>query len=239
MTVPKNDKPTRTAEMPHCATASIAGTELILLASKMAWWPNQKALLLADAHFGKAAAFRKAGIPVPGGTTASMLAKISVAIQSFSAEQLILLGDFIHSSNRAEEDYEVELKNWRKQHAGLNVALVQGNHDSHFIDVFEQLNFTLHKTNLHLGPFALCHDPTLQPQDDDRRYRLGGHIHPGYTSAVKGSKSLPCFWLTRRFLVFPAFGPFTGTARITPGAGDTIYAISKDQIARVYPLSFN
>ena len=47
----------------------LAGRTLWLLAEKAVYWPEQQALLIADIHFGKAAAYRRLGQPVPHGTT--------------------------------------------------------------------------------------------------------------------------------------------------------------------------
>lgn len=46
---------------------TLAGAELWLLADKAIYYPLERALLIADAHFGKAAAYRKLGQPVPHG----------------------------------------------------------------------------------------------------------------------------------------------------------------------------
>ena len=39
----------------------LAGSTLWLLAEKAVYWPEQQALLIADIHFGKAAAYRRLG----------------------------------------------------------------------------------------------------------------------------------------------------------------------------------
>ena len=235
MQSPSNSLPAQSNDPSNEVVVSLAGTELVLLANRMAWWPDQKALLLADTHFGKAASFRQAGIPVPEGTTSRMLAEISAAIQCYSAEQLILLGDFIHSSNRAEQDYEQELLAWRDQHATVHITLVQGNHDKHRADIFQRLEFVVQLRDLYLDPFLLCHDPTALNYAQDSRFRLGGHIHPGFRPSSKLINALPCFWLTSRFMVFPAFGRFTGLARVRPGDDDILYAIYQDEIAKIHP----
>ena len=55
------------------------GEALALLPEKAAWWPAQRALLVADAHVGKAQSFRRLGVPVPRGTTTETLAALSEA----------------------------------------------------------------------------------------------------------------------------------------------------------------
>ena len=51
----------------------LAGEELWLLAEKAIYWPRHTTLLIADAHFGKSAAYRQLGQPVPVGTTQANL----------------------------------------------------------------------------------------------------------------------------------------------------------------------
>ena len=42
----------------------MAGRKTKLVAKKGIYWPKEKSLFVADPHFGKAATFRKVGIPV-------------------------------------------------------------------------------------------------------------------------------------------------------------------------------
>ena len=45
------------------------GQQLDLLAERAIHWIEQRTLLIADPHFGKASVFRASGIPIPSGTT--------------------------------------------------------------------------------------------------------------------------------------------------------------------------
>jgi uncharacterized protein len=223
---------------PNQQRVQVAGTELVLMASRMAWWPEEKALFLADTHFGKAATFRSVGIPVPAGTTERMLAQLSNSLDNTSARRLLILGDFIHSSTRSQRDFECELLAWRQRHASLPITLIRGNHDRHFQQIFSALDFKL-ETNVQLGPFKLCHDPmAAEDENPSGPFRLGGHIHPGFPLRDRGAKMLPCFWLGRCFLVLPAFGCFTGLAKIKPATDDSVFAIHGDEIAQVHPPLF-
>ena len=60
----------------------LAGEELWLLPEKAIYWPAQQALLIADVHFGKAAAYRSLGQPVPQGTTASNITVLNMVTGS-------------------------------------------------------------------------------------------------------------------------------------------------------------
>ena len=52
------------------------GARLQLLPGRAAYLPDARALLIADAHIGKAVSFRKLGVPVPGGTTDETLRRV-------------------------------------------------------------------------------------------------------------------------------------------------------------------
>jgi len=58
---------------------TVAGEKLVLLAERAVFWPAKKALFVADFHLGKAASFRRAGIPLPSGTTTENAGDIDMA----------------------------------------------------------------------------------------------------------------------------------------------------------------
>ena len=49
---------------------SLRGQNLILSPERALFWCEEKLLVVADPHFGKAQMFRDKAIPIPGGTTA-------------------------------------------------------------------------------------------------------------------------------------------------------------------------
>ena len=59
---------------------SVAGETLVLLPERAAYWPARKSLFVADFHLGKAATFRRAGIPLPSGTTSENVERLGRAI---------------------------------------------------------------------------------------------------------------------------------------------------------------
>jgi len=65
----------------------LAGAELWLLAEKAMYYPAERALLIADAHFGKAAAYRKLGQPVPHGTTDDNLQRLENLLAGYDCER--------------------------------------------------------------------------------------------------------------------------------------------------------
>jgi metallophosphoesterase superfamily enzyme len=75
-----------------------------------------------------------------------------------------------------------------------------------------------------LAPFIGCHHP-VAPRSG---YALCGHVHPGVRLSANNEPSarLPCFVIGRRRAILPAFGRFTGLARVEAVDGDAFVAIA-------------
>ena len=219
---------------------SLAGRDVLLHPSGAALVSEEGMLLVADAHVGKAVSFRKLGVPVPSGTTAETLDKLSAAIAETGARQVVFLGDFLHSARSHAAGTLAVLQRWRERHAGLPLTLVRGNHDDRAGDPPAALGFTVVDEPLPVGPFALCH----HPRPLAGRYVLAGHWHPCISVGGRAFERLrlPCFWLgddsgqlpLQAVGVLPAFGSFTGTHRIEPRAGDRIFPIA-GEVVRAIP----
>ena len=180
----------------------------LILADKALYWPQQKALLIADAHFGKAAAYRALGQPVPHGTTNKNLQRLSVLIDEYPTEQLIFLGDFLHAPKSHAPATLAALQIWRNQHANMQCILVRGNHDLRAGDPPADLNMKIVTEPYLVGDFALQHIP----QPHATHHVIAGHVHPTYRLQGKGRQSLvlPCFYHEPLVTLLPAFGDFTG-----------------------------
>lgn len=220
----------------------LAGQDALLHPSGALCLCDQRLLLVADAHVGKAVSFRKLGVPVPSGTTSETLARLDAAIADTRAEQVVFLGDFLHSRRSHAAGTLRVLHEWRERHRALPLTLVRGNHDDRAGDPPASLAFTVVDEPLRQGPFALCHHP--RPVDD--AYVLAGHWHPciSVTGRAFERLRLPCFWLgddsgqvpLQAVGVLPAFGSFTGMHRIEPRAGDRIFPIAGETVRALPPL---
>src|SRR6476469_9316188 len=74
----------------------MAGERVALYAARALYWPRCMTLFIADLHLGKAATFRAGGVPLPRGSTAADLARLTRLIERTSAARLGVLGDFLH-----------------------------------------------------------------------------------------------------------------------------------------------
>ncbi len=218
--------------MQNTLTLEVRDQQLELLPAKAVWWAAERTLFVADTHFGKAATFRRFGIPVPGGTTAVMLHRLSQLIENYGASRLVVLGDFVHSYRGRDASYEADLIAWRQQHSQLQLSLVAGNHDRGHDGLFAAMKMELLEEPAPHGPFAFCH--FHQANEEDGRFALAGHIHPGVRlpGSAAGEK-IPCFWVTEEFMVLPAFGEFTGCETVRPAADDRVFAVADGEVTQL------
>jgi DNA ligase-associated metallophosphoesterase len=218
----------------------LAGEDALLHPTGTIYLSAHQALLVADAHFGKAVSFRKLGVPVPRGTTTEMLDEMSALVAETAAQHIVFLGDFLHSVHSHAAATLGALAGWRAMHADVALTLVRGNHDDRAGDPPENLRITVVDEPLRLGPFALCHHPRPVPD----AYVLAGHWHPcvGVGGRANEYLRLPCFWFGDDALpahavgVLPAFGSFTGTHPIQPRPGDRIFPIAGDVVRALPPI---
>ncbi|TXF96475.1 ligase-associated DNA damage response endonuclease PdeM [Massilia arenae] len=208
----------------------VAGESLLLLPEKALYWPRERMLIIADIHFGKAAAFRALGVPVPRGTTSENLAGLDALVAAHDVRQVAFLGDFLHARAAHASSTQLAMLAWRGRHPGLALMLVRGNHDLHAGDPAEALGMALVDEPHAIGPFAFCHHPGV----DAAGYGLAGHVHPVYVLATRfDALRLPCFVVGEQGLILPSFGAFTGGHAVKPGPGDHIYVTSGDAVHAV------
>ena len=209
-------------------SVTIRDETLVLLAERAVYWPRTKSLLVADPHFGKAATFRAAGVPVPRGTTTETLLRLDALLARTGAARLVFLGDFLHArEGRSPETLRV-IEEWRARHASLDVVLVRGNHDKRAGDPPRELDIRCVEGAFVEAPFVFTH----KPKRSDDGYVLCGHIHPGVrlTGVAHQSRRLPCFWLSAEVGVLPAFGEFTGLALVDVSPGDRVWVVAEDEV---------
>lgn len=210
------------------ASVEVHGEELVLLPERAALWRTRSTLLVADPHFGKAATFRAAGIPVPSGTTREGLTRLDALLARTGARRVVFLGDYLHARTGRAPDTLAALARWAASNAERELVLVRGNHDRHAGDPPAETRVRCVDAPLAEPPFVFAHHPV----ESASGYVLGGHLHPGISLVGTGRQHerLPCFWLRERYAVLPAFGDFTGLAIVEPVPGDRVYAVGDGQV---------
>lgn len=211
---------------------TLAGEDVHLLPARAIWWPGGQAIIAADPHFGKAAAFRASGMPVPDSAMTRDLDRLSDVIESTGAARVVVLGDFLHARAGRTPSTLRALGAWRARHRRLELLLVRGNHDRQAGDPPSDLDIQTVDGPHHYGPFLLLHEPDEMREPAEAGYRLAGHVHPVAVlrDRTGGRLRLPCFHQQRAGMTLPAFGVFTGGARIAARPGDHVYVVGPDSV---------
>lgn len=213
------------------ARIEIRGETLTLLHECAVHWEAANSLLIADTHFGKAATFRAAGIPVPHGTTLHGVRKLDALLARTQPRRVFFLGDFLHARSGRSPVTLQHLADWRAQHNDVEMLLVRGNHDRHAGDPPKELRLECVDAPLKVPPFVLAHRPVAAREG----YVIAGHLHPGAELAggARQRVRLPCFWFREEQAVLPAFGDFTGLASISPDPAHRVFVVTGETVLEV------
>lgn len=207
----------------------IAGIKLRLLPDRGAYWSDQQTLFVADTHFGKEATFRRHSIPVPRGSTDGTLRRISRMVSATSAAKLVILGDMFHARSSLSKDVVDSLQQFFADHEGLRLIRVPGNHDANIGRLPDHWPIENVREAERIDSVAVGHHPVDVPAGAN--LLLCGHLHPAVHVGTGDERMrLPCFWLSKRRLVFPAIGEFTGTHPVAIRGNDRAWAIADDQV---------
>ncbi len=239
--------------MPAAVELTWADQRLTLLAERAVLWhaprhsaassasttARRRTLIIADPHFGKAAAFRSFGVPVPPGSTTAGLQRLSAALQTARAERLVILGDFFHARRGRADRTLAAIGAWRATWPELEIILIRGNHDAGSGDPPPEWHITCVPEPWTAGPLCFrhalpdvtdfCESPT------NGCPTLAGHIHPviNLADALGTSLRAPCFIFGRDVAILPAFGAFTGGHPIRPRPGNRVFAVGDGEVVEV------
>ena len=202
---------------------------LWLSAERSIYWEEERALIVSDLHFGKTGHFRKWGIGVPQNLYKEDLQRLIMLLDHFKPTQLIVVGDFFHSSANMELDW---FKRWREDFAHIKIILVRGNHDILKDAWYAEANIDVVYPTLQVGPFLFSHDQCDAITDG---YSFCGHIHPGVLVYGLGKQSLrfPCFYFGHQQCILPAFSKFTGAVPMEKNGAESIYAIVESELIKL------
>ena len=207
------------------------GENLRLLANKGIFWPREKTLFVADPHFGKAATFRKVGIPVSEHTTEDDCRRLLEMIESTGSSKVVFLGDFLHARQGKTAPVRTLLFQWREMCSYVEILLVRGNHDLKSGDPWSELSIKCLPEPFKMEKWECRHHPL---EKSEFPY-LAGHIHPGFSIKGTGRNAIraACFWVRKDSIILPAFGSFTGLKNVIPTPMDGIYLTNDQEIIRV------
>lgn len=209
---------------------SVRGEEVVLLGEKCLLWPGQGLLVISDFHLGKSDHFRKNGIPMPGNMIDRELDRIRSLVETYRPAEVLFLGDLFHSVYNRSWERVVDFFNLDSDTV---YSLVEGNHDIMDDEHYQRAGIVHHGLVYEKGPLLFAHDRIDNLPDE--LYGVFGHIHPGVRLQGRGRQNmtLPCFCFREDHLLMPAFGAFTGLAKIKPAESDEIYVVIEGEVVRL------
>ena len=200
------------------AAAAAAKADILLLPGRGALLPASRTLLVADLHLGKAATFRRAGIPIPEGSAQGDLARLETLVRDHDVARVLVLGDLLHAASGCTPEVVAEFRAFRDRVAATSLVLVLGNHDVAARRIAGDLGLDACVSSLDEPPLRFVHIADAATADDDEATAtaiglvVAGHVHPRVKlRAPSGDRFADrCFHLDGSVLTLPAVGSFTG-----------------------------
>ena len=192
----------RDAEYMNGHPFTLAGIELIALASGALWWPDKSLFCVSDLHLGKSERIaRRGGGPLPPYDTRDTLNRLAADLTQCNAHTIVCLGDSFDDLDAATELPESERLWIARLQAGRRWVWIEGNHDPGPIE----LGGT-HLAELPVAPLTFRH--IAKPSASGE---ISGHYHPKVRIRTGGrTVSRPAFLVDRDRVVLPAYGTYTG-----------------------------
>src|SRR5438477_6536820 len=136
----------------------------------------------------------------------------------YKPEQLIIVGDLVHSKQNKELDLFIK---WRNDFSLLNIHLIKGNHDILQNSWYNTASINVYTELLQIERFAFIHNGEDIANCTDINsdvYFFTGHVHPCISIRGSSRQSLcfPCYYFSSSYSILPAFSHFTGSAVIAP-----------------------
>ena len=90
-------------------TIDCAGASIRLLPDGAVLWEATATLWLSDLHLGKAAHFRKHGVPIGSEPTLATLHRLRQQLMRWTPRRVLLLGDLFHSDINILNDWMMDI----------------------------------------------------------------------------------------------------------------------------------
>lgn len=216
---------------------SFANHDFQIAAPAALFWPQQKALLVADLHLEKASFYARQGQMLPPYDSRATLDELSELITKTNAETVFCLGDNYHDDGgeaRLETDAATLLRMLTEK---TNWIWISGNHDRGVSGLWGGMV----KQQWCEHGLTLRHEASRCPMLPE----ISGHYHPKIRVPARGRHiSRRCFVRGQKHLIMPAFGSLTGgmaasdpvIEQIVEGPAEACIGVSEKLLR--FPLPF-
>lgn len=213
----------------------IAGVRLVADCEGALYWPEERALIVADLHLEKGSSYAARGVLLPPYDTAATLARLAELVARYAPQAVIALGDSFHDGDGPLRLGDADRAALLALQRGRDWLWVAGNHDP---DPSEHVAGSFAAT-LAIGPLLFRH----APQPGAVTGEVAGHLHPVARVSGRGrTVRRRCFVSDRRRVILPAFGAYTGGLNVRDRAfaevfGNLAFTAHMLGKARVYAFA--
>ena len=167
------------------------------------FWPERKALIVADLHLEKASWFAVRGQMLPPYDSQATLERLARLVETTGAREVWCLGDNFHDERGPERLPGAAAALLSRMTAAVDWHWITGNHDETLPD---GIGGTV-TDEAEVDGLLLRHEAL----PGEIRPELSGHFHPKVRAVARGrGVTRACFVRGDRKLIFPSFGAFTG-----------------------------
>lgn len=211
-----------------------AGGELLLDPAGVAWFPQDRVLVVSDLHLEKGSSFARSRIYLPPYDTAATLARLEAAVGRYQPATVISLGDGFHDDQASARLPDAAVETIAAIARGREMIWVTGNHDPSPPENVPGRSVEM----LALGRMVFRH----MPDKAEFGHEVCGHLHPCARIVGRGrAVRRPCFASDGTRLVMPSFGAFTGGLNVRDEAFAGLFEMSRFRAymlgsERVYPV---
>jgi len=148
------------------------------------WLPDQKTLVVADLHLGRA---QESRVDFPLGEADEITARLRSLLDSMSPDRVVIAGDLVHAFDSIPHFVAKAVESIQETvtSAGARLVVTEGNHDRSLerVDSIETVS------SVRIGPETLVHHGHEVPSAGSELHIIG-HEHPAIT--IEGLRR-PCF----------------------------------------------
>ena len=190
-------------QQPTSTEIYIAGVRLMADCEGALFWPDERALIVADLHLEKGSSYANRGVLLPPYDTAATLARLAELVARYAPQAVIALGDSFHDGDGPARLGDADRAALLALQRGRDWLWVAGNHDP---DPSEHVAGSFAAT-LAIGPLLFRHAPQAGAVTGE----VAGHLHPVARVSGRGrTVRRRCFVSDRRRMILPAFGAYAG-----------------------------
>ena len=194
----------------------VVGENFVVDARRAAWFPSERVLAVADLHLGYAWAHRLIGQLMPIPPTNDTLARLAELQRDYEPGEIIVVGDIVHRAMALQVLAEEVRELFDALSPRSRLTFVAGNHDRNLQIVLKEWMLPIELLpSRRVASCTFVHGDAASAAAADSRIVMG-HEHPAISigDGVTTSQKCPCFLVSERVIVLPAFSRWAAGTNI-------------------------